>query len=391
METVKEHLSARNGKTGRNGGRRPAKNKSKALAYLLWLMGGLGGLHHFYLGRDLQGILWWCTFGGYFGFGWLRDLFYIGRYVDNANDDEKYVRKMDHLYRTHEKPPFSTIRFTGMVLVGYLFSTVVALAVPEDKVAGLSWEWLHVFTPLAAVVGVWAVGNVGHEMGSLKTPTIAAYAVWAFGGPLRSYIFKLTNYDIDDTTSYALMILAAAWTFDNVEKSWRPKSTKSPSVIKRMAVISLCCLLYMTLWSSYLYFNAKVTDENGEEVPFHEALGHFFNSPWWLDVKQSFVDVWNFAQAHGWMETWRQIVTLSDPSGEQNAFKVLELRSGASQAEIKQQCKTLAVKYHPDKAKDEIAKNQAQDKFFEVQQACELLSSSRVKRRRKNKQYKEEL
>lgn len=76
------------------------------------------------------------------------------------------------------------------------------------------------------------MGNVGHEMGSLKTPTIAAYAVWAFGGPLRSYIFKLTNYDIDDTTSYALMILAAAWTFDNVEKSWRPKSTKSPSVIK---------------------------------------------------------------------------------------------------------------------------------------------------------------
>lgn len=78
----------------------------------------------------------------------------------------------------------------------------------------------------------------------------------------------------------------------------------------------------MALWSSYLYFNAKVTDENGDEVPFHEALGHFFSSPWWLDVKQSFIDVWQFAQEHGWMETWRQIVSLSDPSGEQNAFKV---------------------------------------------------------------------
>jgi len=78
----------------------------------------------------------------------------------------------------------------------------------------------------------------------------------------------------------------------------------------------------MALWSSYLYFNAKVTDEDGDEVPFHEALGHFFSSPWWLDVKQSFIDVWQFAQEHGWMETWRQIVSLSDPSGEQNAFKV---------------------------------------------------------------------
>lgn len=71
-----------------------------------------------------------------------------------------------------------------------------------------------------------------------------------------------------------------------------------------------------------MYFNAKVTDEDGEEVPFHEALGHFFSSPWWLDVKQSFIDVWQFAQEHGWMETWRQIITLSDPTGEQNAFKV---------------------------------------------------------------------
>lgn len=65
-----------------------------------------------------------------------------------------------------------------------------------------------------------------------------------------------------------------------------------------------------------------MTDEDGDEVPFHEALGHFFSSPWWLDVKQSFIDVWQFAQEHGWMETWRQIVSLSDPSGEQNAFKV---------------------------------------------------------------------
>lgn len=67
------------------------------------------------------------------------------------------------------------------------------------------------------------------------------------------------------------------------------------------------------------------------------------------------------------------------------------MRSGATQAEIKNQCRTLAVKYHPDKAKDEIAKKEAQDRFFEVQQACELLSNSRAKRRRKNKQFNEEL
>lgn len=78
-------------------------NKSKTLTYLLWLVGGVCGLHHFYLGRDLQGVLWWCTFGGYFGFGWLRDLFYIGEYVADANKDEKYMKKVDYMVRVYEK------------------------------------------------------------------------------------------------------------------------------------------------------------------------------------------------------------------------------------------------------------------------------------------------
>lgn len=93
-------------KSGGGGGNRirnNKSNKSKALTYLLWLVGGVCGLHHFYLGRDLQGVLWWCTFGGYFGFGWLRDLFYIGEYVADANNDEKYLKKVDYMVRVHEK------------------------------------------------------------------------------------------------------------------------------------------------------------------------------------------------------------------------------------------------------------------------------------------------
>lgn len=67
--------------------------KSTFLAYLLWLFGGVFGLHHFYLGRDIQAFLWWCTLGGYFGFGWLRDMFYIPSYVANANQDPEFVNK----------------------------------------------------------------------------------------------------------------------------------------------------------------------------------------------------------------------------------------------------------------------------------------------------------
>lgn len=72
------------------------------------------GLHHFYLGRDLQGVLWWCTFGGYFGFGWLRDAFYIGEYVADANRDEVYMKKVDRMVRVHEKVNGNTYRGKGV-------------------------------------------------------------------------------------------------------------------------------------------------------------------------------------------------------------------------------------------------------------------------------------
>lgn len=73
---------------------------------------------------------------------------------------------------------------------------------------------------------------------------------------------------------------------------------------------------------SFVYFNAKVTDSEGEEIPIREAFQHFLKSPWWTDIKQSLIDMWNFLQQHGWAETYRLIIEMSDPLGENNAYKV---------------------------------------------------------------------
>lgn len=42
----------------------------------------------------------------------------------------------------------------------------------------------------------------------------------------------------------------------------------------------------------------------------------------WLDLKQCLIETYNYAQHHGWYEVWKQIIDLSDPHGEQNAYKV---------------------------------------------------------------------
>ena len=77
--------------------------KSKLSAYLLWIVGGFFGLHHYYIGRDDQGLLWLTSFGGYFGLGWLRDGLKIATYVGEANKEKKYTEKLKIQVRQHPK------------------------------------------------------------------------------------------------------------------------------------------------------------------------------------------------------------------------------------------------------------------------------------------------
>jgi TM2 domain-containing membrane protein YozV len=62
------------------------EEKDKTTAYLLWCAGlfGFTGLHRFYLGKPVTGLLWFFT-GGMFVIGQLIDLFTLGKRVDEHN------------------------------------------------------------------------------------------------------------------------------------------------------------------------------------------------------------------------------------------------------------------------------------------------------------------
>jgi TM2 domain-containing membrane protein YozV len=66
--------------------------KNTLLAYLLWLLGGCGvlGLHRFYLGRWISGLIWLFTGGGFF-IGALIDLFLIPSMVDIENISQELL------------------------------------------------------------------------------------------------------------------------------------------------------------------------------------------------------------------------------------------------------------------------------------------------------------
>ncbi|XP_066138257.1 dnaJ homolog subfamily C member 22 [Euwallacea fornicatus] len=351
-----------------------ASKKSLILAYILWFFGGVFGLHLFYLDRDAHAFLTWSTLGGY-GLGWLADVTKIPRYVREYNNDPRYLHEMVEKIRRNKKPPFSSSRFISAVMVGYLWGQLVLLAIPQDEVWGVNWNtYFHWLIPLAVALGVWVVGNIGKEQGKPWLTIAVSYITYIS----RWYIY-------DDSIWLSLVMFSAAITFDTFSKEWRRSPKKKSPLWKRAIVVACCVFLYISLWSSYIYFNGKITDSNGEEIPVHEAIHHFFTSSWWIDFKQSLYDIYLYAQHHGWYEIWKQVIDLSDPQGEQNAYKVLGVSPTASQQEITARWRALSRENHPDKVKIPEKQREAQEKFMEIQQAYEILSNIKNKRGRRNK------
>jgi len=124
--------------------------------------------------------------------------------------------------------------------------------------------------------GVWTVGNIGREQGSIWITLATAY------------IFYPTLYYIGDNSTWIfVMVIASSLSFDTFSKQWRLKPKKRKSFIRRMACLGLALTLYFAVIGSYLYFNAVVTDSEGEEIKLSEAVQHFLTSPIWTDLKVS--------------------------------------------------------------------------------------------------------
>lgn len=132
--------------------------KSVMVAYALWAVGGLLGLHHLYLGRDSHALLWMLTVGG-FGFGWIREVVRIPVYVSEANGDAERGRKQPV---TLVPPPASPVRFAGQVCVGIYFGTVALIGLNS-----LSFFYLIVL-PLCVGAGVHLVSSVGQQTSDLQ-------------------------------------------------------------------------------------------------------------------------------------------------------------------------------------------------------------------------------
>ncbi|XP_030567269.1 dnaJ homolog subfamily C member 22 [Drosophila novamexicana] len=350
--------------------------KSVVIAYVLWLVGGIFGLHHLYLHRDRHAFVWWCSLGGYLGIGWFSELFLIPEYVRDANEDPQFLKVFVAKLQAYPRPPYSAKRFLGQIMIGYLFGQLFSSAIPQAITAGIDFGWLHWCIPIFVSLGVWTVGNIGRESGVLWQCLIGAMVAY----PSRYFIY-------DETYSLLLTSLVSALVFDTFSKQWRRAPPRRRGPTERTLKLGAAICIYFSLWGSVVLFNGTIRDDDGGEVPIHEALQNFLASAWWTDLKQALYDTYTYAQHHGWYETWREVFESMDVDGERNAYKVLGVSATASQADITAAYRKLSKENHPDKVKDEALRPAAHQRFIEIQQAYSVLSKIKSSRRRKNKQF----
>ena len=254
---------------------------SVCVAYLLWLVGGWLGLHHFYLKRDKQAFVWWCLPGGYFGLGWVRDLWRIPEYVREANLESGWLVQQQEKQRTTELPPWKMARWGGMLVVGNMFGMLPAMAVPNKEDLGLDLGLLGLLlTPLGCALGIWLVGNIGRWQGSLLRPLVACYLTlpaYLYGLNIISWTTIIGN--VLKFIEFPLLILltqqlSGAYAF---KREWRPMGRAGRAWYVRAAVLAACGALYLGMWSSYVYFNAEVV-HNGDRIKLRDAVGNFVKS-----------------------------------------------------------------------------------------------------------------
>ncbi|XP_015931236.1 dnaJ homolog subfamily C member 22 [Parasteatoda tepidariorum] len=353
--------------------------KSLCVTYFLWLVGGVFGLHHFYLGRDFQALIWWMFCGGYFGAGLLRDLWRIPEYVRDANNDPSYLEQLAEKMRASQIPNNSYVRNFGQFIVSDAFGHLMYGAIPFELIPEYLHQYVILLTvPLAVSIGVYLVGNVGRHEGELLAATKGAY--------LTIPVYFIIDLPIGLTS------FASCFYFNTFSKRWRRTPPPKQAVWRRLRFLSICGLIYLSLWGSWFYFNCSVTKDQ-EQVKCRDAAKHFFKSPICQEFIYVMTEIWRCLHEQGWREVWRITIAALDPTGETNALRVLGLKSTVTQQEITLQYRKLSRTWHPDKHQDPVQKQIAEEKFIEIQQAYEILSkikSQRVAQNVKDPQHDSE-
>ncbi|XP_077371389.1 dnaJ homolog subfamily C member 22 isoform X1 [Festucalex cinctus] len=326
--------------------------KSVMVAYALWAVGGLFGLHHLYLGRDSHALLWMLTLGG-FGIGWIREFIRIPTYVGEANQDAETKKRTP----SDIPPPVNPVRFAGQVCVGIYFGTAALIGL-----SSLSFFFLIVL-PLCVGAGVHLVSTVGQQTSDLQKTLTACL--------ITSPIFY------GSTLSPLPISLAASVAATQHRKYKKPPATGNTQELgPRLCRLGLAWLAFSAPLAYCVFHNTTATLYYLSDC-VAALLDIFWFLPWLRSVVEYILLMpYRFMcvlTGRGYYEeAWKKMleILLKDyTEREKEALKVLSLGEQASLEEITRGFRELAKTWHPDHnpSKD------AEATFVKIHKAYEVL------------------
>lgn len=291
--------------------------KSIKTAYLCWLVGGVFGLHHIYLGRYKHAFVYMITFGGFL-IGFLWDIYKLPDYQKEVNeDDEEYMEMMKKQRVQLKAPVFMAGRFFVSIGVALGVSFAMSYALLKDP----SGEFdplvfaMRLITPFVVGVLVYVISTEGPVESSLRWSLFGSYA--AFGVDWLRGAFAQPNYN------FISSVLVSAL-FVNWNMKWdHDYGKKKKSFLKFVLFASIGCSFIFTCYTLCIVNHLKF-QRDGRNVTLRDCFSESFNSDSedLKRAKEAFKMLYAYYQTNGLYKLFILAYYGQDAEALENAYKV---------------------------------------------------------------------
>ncbi|BFZ15480.1 hypothetical protein BsWGS_18519 [Bradybaena similaris] len=350
---------------------------STRTTYILWFTLGWLGIHHLYLGRLYQALVWFATAGGGCGLGWIRDAWRIPAYVQWCNPDKQMRRKYAQRAVSKTKPQYSTFRSLGMTFMGYITSKALSCLIPDYSdlytTDAMTYYFMYMCSLALSIignaVGIYLVANIGELKCSFKyILTVSACIIPIF---------------VDITSSLGSSI--STWILTSTGLKWRhPQEEKQSRGSKKtlwihISLYTVACLTWLVIVSVGFYFNGQL-EIHGEKMSGKEIISNVKDSEAWQILQTTLYEIYKVYNQTGLWGVWQGISAHFTFTEKIKAYWTLGIRPGTSSEDISKRCRKLLAENHPDRFRLPEERQAAEVKYVQINHACSHLTESRSRK-----------